>query len=72
MRIFNCFIRHVYAVASLLGAVVCVILWTVAGNIVAMLAGTAIIVVIRLLSFHFKWYLPRAKAFGNMGNPTEK
>lgn len=54
------FIRHVYAVASLLGAVVCVILWTMAGSVVAMLAGLVLIVVVRLLSFHFKWNLPRA------------
>jgi uncharacterized membrane protein YeiH len=66
------FIRHVYAVASLIGAVVCVILWTVTGNMYAMLTGMTVIVVIRLLSFHFKWNLPRAKAFGNMDDPPKK
>jgi uncharacterized membrane protein YeiH len=65
------FIRHVYAVASLLGAVVCVVLWTVAGNLYAMVAGMTVIVVIRLLSFHFKWNLPRAKTFGNMTSPPK-
>lgn len=60
------FVRHVYAVASLLGAVVCVILWTVAGSLYAMLAGMTIIVVIRLLSFRFKWNLPRVKVFDEM------
>lgn len=58
------FVRHIYAVASLLGAVVCVILWTIAGSIYAMIAGMAVIVVIRLLSFYFKWNLPRAKGLG--------
>lgn len=66
------FIRHVYAVASLAGAVVCIFLWTVTESVYAMLAGMAVIVVIRLLSFHFKWNLPRAKAFAIMGNTPKE
>ena len=66
------FIRHVYAVASLAGAVVCIFLWTVTESVYAMLAGMAVIVILRLLSFHFKWNLPRAKAFGNMGSPPKE
>lgn len=57
------FVRHVYAVASLLGALVCMILWTVAGSIYAMLAGMLVIFIIRLLSYRFKWNLPRARGF---------
>jgi uncharacterized membrane protein YeiH len=66
------FVKHIYAVASIIGAVVCVILWTSAGSIYAMLAGMTVIVVIRLLSFRFKWNLPRAKGFDDTDYPTRK
>ncbi|SHI07733.1 Uncharacterized membrane protein YeiH [Sporobacter termitidis DSM 10068] len=53
-------VKHIYAVASIIGAVVCVVLWHITSSIYAILAGTIIIVVIRVLSAHFKWNLPRA------------
>lgn len=55
------FIRHIYASASIAGAIVSVVLWSYIDHIYAMLAGTVLIVLIRLLSFLFKWNLPRAK-----------
>lgn len=57
------FVRHVYAVASIVGALVCIILWTIAGSVYAMLAGLTVIVALRVLSFRFKWNLPRAAGF---------
>ena len=54
------FVRHVYASASLAGALLCAGMWHYTGHMIAMLAGTALIVVIRLLSAHFHWNLPRA------------
>lgn len=55
------FVKHIYAVASIIGAVVCVVLWDYIGSAYAMLAGTITIVVIRILSARFKWNLPRAR-----------
>jgi uncharacterized membrane protein YeiH len=59
------FVKHIYAVASIIGAVVCVILWRFVDSVWAMLAGTVIIVVIRVLSVHFRWNLPRARDYGD-------
>mgnify|MGYP001003475734 CR=1 FL=1 len=55
------FIKDIYACASILGAVVCVGLWNLTGSAAAMLAGTAVTVLVRCLSVRFKWNLPRLK-----------
>ena len=55
------FVKHVYASASLAGAVVCSLLWTPLGEMPAMLAGTGLVVLIRCLSAHFRWNLPRSR-----------
>ena len=57
------FVKHIYAVASILGAGACVALWDVIGSAYAMMTGTVLIVVIRILSALFKWNLPRARDF---------
>jgi len=54
------FVKHVYASASLAGALVCGLLWGRAGEMPAMLAGAAVVFIIRGLSAHFRWNLPRA------------
>ena len=54
------FVTHIYACASLAGALVCALLWPVAGEVAAMLVGAALVIVIRLLSAHYHWNLPRA------------
>ena len=54
------FVRHVYASASLAGALLCAGLWEPLGSMTAMLAGMALTVVIRFLSVRFHWNLPRA------------
>lgn len=43
------FVKHVYACASLLGAVVCVLLRGVAGESASVIAGMVCVVVLRLL-----------------------
>ena len=53
-------VKHVYATASLAGALLCVALWPRVGSMGAMMAGTALIVVIRFLSAHYHWNLPKA------------
>ena len=54
------FVKHVYACASLAGALTCALLWKVVGQTFAMLAGAALVVLIRILSATYKWNLPRA------------
>lgn len=53
-------VKHVYACASLSGALVCILLWRF-GNIPAMWAGTVVVLVIRILAMIFRWNLPRLK-----------
>ena len=55
------FVEHIYATASILGAAVCVILWEPAGRAAAMLAGLAVVVVLRVLAAFNKWDLPKAE-----------
>ena len=52
-------VKHVYACASLAGAVLCAVLWRLVPQYVAMLAGMTTVLLIRLLSAHFRWNLPR-------------
>lgn len=53
------FVRHVYACASIAGAVACIIIWRF-NSTAAVISGAAIIFVIRMLAAHFRWSLPKA------------
>ena len=53
------FVKHVYASASILGAIVCVLVERWFGELPAMLIGAAVVFVIRILAAHYKWNLPR-------------
>jgi glutaminase len=55
------FVKHVYASASLVGALLCGILWNITGELLAMLIGMSVVVIIRILSAHYRWNLPKAK-----------
>ena len=56
------FVKHVYAVASLVGAFVCILLMRSVGDAsFAMIAGAAVVIVIRLLAAYFRWNLPRIR-----------
>ena len=63
------FLKHVYASASLLGAVLCVIMMPLTGDAWAIALGMSATVVIRLLSAYFRWNLPHA---GINGSKEEK
>ena len=52
------FRKHVYALASIAGALATSLLWPVAGNIVAVAVGMVIIILIRYLAKRFEWNLP--------------
>jgi uncharacterized membrane protein YeiH len=55
------FVKHVYASASILGAILCVVLWQPLGATTAMVLGAAVILAVRLLAAHYHWSLPRAE-----------
>ena len=55
------FVEHIYATASILGAALCVALWDTAGSYLSMLAGSLLIFVLRILSAHYRWNLPKAE-----------
>ncbi|SFE50104.1 Uncharacterized membrane protein YeiH [Peptostreptococcaceae bacterium pGA-8] len=55
------FVKHVYALASLTGALTTGVLmvYRVTGMNTALIAGFAVTIFIRVLAAHFKWNLPR-------------
>ena len=55
------FVKHVYASASIIGAMVCVLVEPWLGDLTAMLIGATVVFVIRILAAHYKWNLPRIK-----------
>ena len=55
------FVKHVYASASIVGALVCAWLWNEIGGMWAMFIGATVVLIIRLLAAHFKWSLPRGE-----------
>lgn len=56
------FVKHIYACAAIAGAIVCQVMWSLAGKTASMLTGCAVIFIIRLLAAHFRWSLPKAGA----------
>jgi uncharacterized membrane protein YeiH len=55
------FVKHIYACASIVGAVVCVYLHRYVGSVSAMLVSCMVILLIRYLAAHYHWNLPRIK-----------
>ena len=55
------FVKHIYASASLAGAVLCVLLWKPLGSTAAMSVSAVVIIIIRFLAARFKWSLPKAE-----------
>ena len=55
------FRKHIYALASLAGALTWVAVHRFWNDAMAMLIGASLVVVIRLLAAHFRWSLPKAK-----------
>lgn len=54
------FVKHIYACASLAGALICIWLWPIS-HVLAMMLGAGTVVLIRSLSAHFHWSLPKAR-----------
>lgn len=55
------FVKHFYATASLIGALVSAILWSRLGDTWSMVIGAALILILRLLAAHYRWSLPKAE-----------
>ena len=55
------FVKHVYASASIIGAMVCVFVNMKFSELTAMLVGAAVVFFIRILAAYYKWNLPRIK-----------
>ncbi len=51
------FVCRFYASASIIGAIICVLLWTPAGSTAALTAGTAVIILLRLTAERYHWHL---------------
>jgi uncharacterized membrane protein YeiH len=54
------FVKHVYASASIIGAILCAALWAPLGATMAMILGASVILIVRLLAAHYHWSLPKA------------
>lgn len=55
------FVKHIYACASLVGALLTALLWKPFGGTMAMVVGFATVMVIRLMAVFFNWNLPKIK-----------
>jgi uncharacterized membrane protein YeiH len=55
------FSKHIYAIASLIGGEVCVMLLQAGQTFSAIWIGAAVILLIRLLAAHYRWSLPKAQ-----------
>ncbi len=55
------FVRHIYACASIAGAVACTLLYRTTGITTAMFAGVLLVLGIRCLASHYRWNLPRVR-----------
>lgn len=53
------FYKHIYACASMAGALLCTLLWQVLGETLAMLLGAGAVVLIRLLAITLELNLPK-------------
>ena len=51
--------KHIYACASIAGALVCVLGRGFLGRLGAMVAGAAVVILIRFLAAYYRWNLPR-------------
>lgn len=53
------FVKHIYACASVAGALSCVLIYRSFGQILAMIVSSVLVVLIRFLAAYYHWNLPR-------------
>ena len=52
-------VKHIYACASIVGAIVCVVLYRNFGAVVSMVGASAVVILVRYLAAHYRWNLPK-------------
>lgn len=55
------FVKHIYACASVAGAVSCVWIYRIFGQILSMITASVLVIGIRFLAAYYHWNLPRVK-----------
>jgi len=53
------FVKHFYASASIIGAIVYVLIWPILGTVTSMFVGTGVVIALRILAAKFRWSLPK-------------
>lgn len=53
------FVKHIYACASIVGAIAALLLWKISGENIAMIVCSIVVFTIRIISAHFHWKLPK-------------
>ena len=54
-------VRHFYATASIIGAIICILLWNSLGQSAAVIGGASSVLILRLLAAKYHWSLPKAE-----------
>ena len=55
------FVKHIYACASVMGAMSCIFLYRQFGELPAMMISSMLVFMIRLLAAKYRWNLPRVR-----------
>ena len=55
------FVKHFYACASIIGALLCVYSRPYIGSVYSMFLGTAAVILLRFLAARFRWSLPKPR-----------
>lgn len=55
------FVKHIYACASIVGAIVCVYAYRWMGVVAALIFGSAAVILMRFMAVRYRWNLPKLK-----------
>lgn len=55
------FTKHIYALASLFGGIVFIIIWEMSNEFAGVISSCVLMILIRLLAAHYRWSLPKIK-----------
>ena len=55
------FVKHFYASASIIGAIVYVIIYPMVGTVASMFIGTGVVIALRYLAAKYRWSLPKPR-----------
>lgn len=54
-------VKHIYAMASIIGGIVCIAMYNYVGAVEAMFAASIVVCIIRFCAAHYRWKLPKIK-----------